>query len=339
MTVPNVAEAGPRPGTGSGLTRTFRCMAVDITVQLLQSRGDAELLADRTERLFRAVESACTRFDPSSPLMRANAAGEDWYEVPEICYAALLEAERAHRRTRGRFDPRVLTELTALGYDRSLPFGSGPLEFAAPPSARTGAGPATGTTLRFRLPWSPRFDAERSAVRIGPVPVDLGGIGKGLAVRWAGEILRGQAEAFLIEAGGDLLTCGQGPEGDGWRAAVEDPRGGPAPVAVLDVTDRACATSSIRLRAWRVAGRQVHHLIDPRTGAPGWAGLLSVTVLGRDAADCEVTSKALFLEGKSTIAKAAATGNFAALWVDEDGHIESSAALGAALLWEAPDGH
>ena len=96
---------------------------------------------------------------------------------------------------------------------------------------------------------------------LGPAPIDLGGIGKGLAVRWAMTALEGCGSSVMVEAGGDLATRGAGPEGTGWRAAVEDPlvpAGAPQrhPVAVLDVSDRAVATSSIRLRTWRVGGRR-----------------------------------------------------------------------------------
>jgi FAD:protein FMN transferase len=314
------------------LARRFVCMAVDVDIELVNPLGDAEALADRAEAIFRSVESSCTRFDPTSPLMLANAAGDGWHEVPEICYDALSEAASAHHVTGGRFDPRILLDLRELGYDRSLPFGSGPIELAAPVRS------AKSATLRFRAPWRPGFDPARTAVRIGRIPVDLGGIGKGLAVRWAADQLRGHAEAFLVEAGGDLVTAGPGPSGDGWRAGVEDPRGGTAPVAVLDVTDRGCATSSIRLRAWRVGGRTVHHILDPVTGEPGGAGLLSVTVVGEDPAAAEVWSKTLFLAGAAGIAVAAASRGLAALWVDEAGRMSISPAMSGHLLWSASDG-
>jgi thiamine biosynthesis lipoprotein len=312
--------------------REFRCMAVDVTIEIINACSDSAALADRAERVFRQVEESCTRFDPTSALMLANAAGDDWCEVPEFCYRALSEAAVAHRMTAGRFDPRVLCDLQTLGYDRSLPFGSGPVDLGP---AR---GDSTRMMLRFRAPWSPSFDPARGAVRIGPLPVDLGGIGKGLAVRWAAEQIRGQAEAFLVEAGGDLVTGGPGPDGDGWRAGVEDPRGGAAPLAVLDVSDRGCATSSIRLRSWRVGGRTVHHILDPLTGEPGGEGLLSVTVVGPDPAAAEVWSKTLFLYGAEGIGHAAELREIAALWIDVDGRVVASPAMRPYLLWQVSDG-
>jgi thiamine biosynthesis lipoprotein len=286
-----------RTSCSADITHVFRGMPVDVTVRLVGGRTNPRAAAEKAEAVFRSVEQACTRFDPASPLMRANAAADKWRRVPAVCFEALSEAAQAHTETGGRFDPRVLAELAALGYDRSLPFGDGPVELGRR------AGSHQGRALRFRSAWCPEFDRSRSAVRIGPFPVDLGGIGKGLAVRWAADCLGRPADSFLIEGGGDLITMGPGPQGDGWHAAVEDPRGGDQPLAVLDVTDRACATSSIRLRTWRMNGRLVHHLLDPLTGQPGGAGLLSVTVLGTDPAWAEARRKSCSSRAASTSAR------------------------------------
>ena len=109
--------------------------------------------------------------------------------------------------------------------------------------------------------------------------------------------------------------------------AVEDPRGGPDPVAVLSLTDLGCATSSVRLRHWQVDGSPVHHLVDPRTGDPADTGLLAVTVVGPDVARAEVWSKALFLAGRGQVRRLADERGIAALLVDTDGVVGVSRAM------------
>ena len=300
-------------------------MASDVTVRVRGTDpADGRRLVDEALGVFSDVEVACTRFDPESPLMRANAHPDRWHRVPPLLYRALGEAFRAHQRTGGRFDPRVLRDLVGLGYDRSLPFEAGPVEV---PRCQAVARRAHG-------PWRPRFRGGPSlAVHLGGVPVDLGGIGKGLAVRWASERLAGRTAAHLIEAGGDCWAAGTGPDGPGWRVGVEDPLGGTEPLAVLELRDRACATSSVRVRAWRAGGRRVHHLVDPRTGLPGGDGLRAVTVVGRDPAEAEVWSKVLFLQGAAGIGEAARHHRVAAFWVDDDGAVGESPALSPFVLW------
>jgi len=309
-----------------GRSRTFRAMASEITVWNESAPAGSEDAVDTVAGIFAQVERECTRFDPASDLMRANAAGDSWCAVGGFCFEAIAEASRAHVRTGGIFDPRVLQSLVGLGYDRTLAFGSGVTEVRAVTGVRPG--PA-------RARWFPGLDRERSAVRIGPDPIDLGGIGKGLAVRWAAARLATEYPVFHIEAGGDGYFAGTGPAGEGWQVGVEDPEGGPAPLAVLTVVDMACATSSTRVRSWRVAGRPVHHLIDPRTGEPGTGALRSVTVVHPDPATAEVWSKVLFLHGRSGIADAAAALGVAAIWVDEQSGLEISEAAAPFVIWRA----
>lgn len=298
----------------------FRAMACAVEVQV--PAGAPRSLVDQVQQLFARVEAECTRFDPASDLMRANAAGNRWTEVGEFCFAAIDSAHRAYLATSGRFDPRVLTSLRRLGYDRTFP-GRDDQPLAGVIDSCRG----------IDADWRPQLDPDRRRVRIGPLPIDLGGIGKGLAVRWAAELLGSQATDFLIEAGGDCYLAGDGPAGPGWQVGIEDPDGGGAPVAVLGVREQAVATSSIRLRRWRSGATEVHHLIDPVTGRPADGDLASVTVLGADPAWAEVWSKTLFIAGAARIAGLAEQQALAAVWVGRDGWIGMSGPAAASVVW------
>jgi thiamine biosynthesis lipoprotein len=144
--------------------------------------------------------------------------------------------------TGGLFDPRILTDLERLGY-RGAPIGVAHGDAAGDDSA-TGPGPndversragldAPGSTTDWLL-----LDGRRPDVALG-APVDLGGIGKGLALRWAWHRLwpgfRAPVGAgALLEAGGDVVAAGPAPEGGPWLVGIEDasaggPSGAPDP--------------------------------------------------------------------------------------------------------------
>lgn len=306
---------------GGALKAETKAMGTTVSVQAYGAPGLEEAIEEAFS-LIRRFESECTRFDPASPLMVANATPARWVEVPPLCYEAIVEAERAHRLTAGRFDPRVLGDLVALGYDRSFELIAG------------GAG--GGRPRRrapFPAPWRPRLRAGR--VLLGEHPIDLGGIGKGLALRLAAGVLAPVAEGFLIEAGGDCYCAGRAPQATPWRLGIEDPSGGGEPVAVVELVDRACATSSVRVRKWVSGGRQVHHLVDPRSGLPGGRGVASVTVVGPDPATAEVWSKALFLEGAEGLGRLADRKGLAAAWVGSDGELSVSAAMERYVIWRS----
>ena len=303
-------------------------MASRISLQMSFGADDDRVSAAQSAEsaldVFHEVDRTCTRFDRGSDLMRANAAPDEWHQVSSWCLRALAEAHAAYRRTGGRFDPRVLDDLVRLGYDRSMTLG--------PPSPRT---PEALSSRDALPPWSPQFRRATSEVRLGDRPVDLGGIGKGLALRWAALQLGGVGRGLLIDAGGDCTCSGEPPDGGPWRIAVEDPLSRGNPLAVLAVTDGAVATSSVRIRSWDIAGVPVHHLIDPATGRPGGAGLSAVTVVDRDPATAEVASKCLFLAGRDGIAVAADHERLAALWVDAEGQAAWSPPMESHLMWVA----
>lgn len=313
-------------------------MASDISVRVPLRDGNGRLdsmmespsedvVIDAVHRVFHVfneVEQTCTRFDPMSPLSRMNAAPARWHSVPDFLSDAIAAAHAAYARTSGRFDPRVLGTLLSLGYRTSMSFQSGVVLPARPAPPKVAGSPP---------PWRPRFRKAIGHIHLGGTPIDLGGIGKGLAVRWSSQLLRKVTGDFLIEAGGDCYCAGGPSESERWRIGVEDPTGGSEPIAVLELRDRAVATSSTRLRRWHVGANEVHHLIDPATARPGGAGLLSVTVVAADPADAEVLSKVLFLEGADAIATMAKRRGIAALWVNRDGELTVSPSLGPMLLW------
>lgn len=274
---------------------------------------------------FTEVDRTCSRFNEESPLMRANRRPDAWHHVPATLYEAVREAHRAYQTTKGLFDPRILRDLEAVGYDRSLPFADGDVVT----HGSAGSRPAPS-------PWRPGFrGGPVPRLRLGEHPIDLGGIGKGLAIRWAARRLSQESADFLVEAGGDCVAYGSGPDGPGWRVGIEDPQGAEQPLAVVELRGLACTTSSTRFRHWRCDGAPVHHLIDPRTGRSGGDGLLAVSVLAEDPADAEVMSKTLFLRGAHGIVRAATRSGTAAMWVARNGETGATPAFLRHVIWSA----
>ena len=94
-----------------------------------------------------------------------------------------------------------------------------------------------------------------------------------------------------LDAGGDALLRGTGPDGQGWIVDVEDPADPTREVLTLRVRDRAVATSAPNRRRWRTELGRMHHLIDPGTGRPSESDLAQVTVLADGVEVAEVLAK------------------------------------------------
>jgi len=281
-------------------------------------RGSSARLWDEVLAEFAAVDASLSRFRDDSEITRLNrsAGGDQAMTASRRLSRALIAADRARRMTGGRFNPAVLADLDRLGY----------------------VGAAVGRAAR-RANASERPIARcADGIRLTDA-IDLGGIGKGLALRWAAaRIERGCPDAaFLLEAGGDLVARGRAPEGGPWLVGIEDPAGGSGPVAVARIDSGAVATSSVRITRWRSDGRDVHHLIDPATREPADGGLLAVTVAHRDPAWAEVWSKALFVAGCAGVAPLARERGLAAWWVPTDGTTEMTPAARQITTWVAAE--
>jgi thiamine biosynthesis lipoprotein len=312
------------------LAVTFTSMASDIEIRVVDPARGAQEAVDRAVAEIDAIATHLTRFDPESALSKANRAPDAWHEVPAVLADAISAAHSAHRVTQGLFDPRVGSTLAAWGYDKSFE------RIQTEAVGKTSWDIDIHRTLRgapvARATWKPTITG--TVIHLGGSPIDLGGIGKGLAVRHAAAALADAGRSVLVDAGGDEWLAGPGPDGDGWKVGVEDPLGRDEHVLVLAVTDLGVATSSIARQRWTVRGVPVHHLVDPRTQTPGGAGLAAVTVLHPDPAWAEVWSKTLYLTGAADIAASAAALDLAAAWVTVDGEIGLSAAIRPFVLWQ-----
>jgi len=272
---------------------------------------------------FEAADAAMSRFRDSSELTRFNrlAGTGRALVVSRRLRIGLIAAERARRVTEGRFDPRVLDDLDRLGY-RGAPLG----------------GPAAGDRAGQPARLGPAVrNAGRGALVVDH-RIDLGGIGKGLTLRWAAARLeRIGCATFLLEAGGDLVSRGRPPDADAWTVGIEDPtqNAGHLAAIVSGPSSGAIATSSIRINQWRIDGRVVHHIVDPATGESGGSGLQSVTVAGPDSAWAEVWSKVLFLAGRDGIVAEALARGIAAWWVDASGTLAMTPAARLTTAWVA----
>ena len=257
-------------------------------IELLLDADADECVFDAAELEFERLEQVMSRFRPDSELSRLNACGSldvspDLAEVIELAVAARV-------RTGGRFDPTVHDAVAAAGYDRTF------VEVDPDSDEEPGTAACGG-----------RIDVDGLHVALEPgYRLDLGGIGKGFAAERVAQRLA-LAGPCLVNAGGDIAVRGVPADGV-WPVGVED---GPT----LGLAGAGLATSGRDRRRWRRGTRELHHLIDPRTGAPAETDLVRVTAIGHDAVDAEVLAKVLLLQGEA----AAAASGVPAVLVTADG--------------------
>ncbi|GAC1400784.1 MAG: hypothetical protein NVSMB52_14450 [Chloroflexota bacterium] len=264
----------------------FRAMNTDIALLSPHSGPHFEKAASLVRHAFWDVERCLSRFRVNSELCALNGAAGTPFRASPLLFEAVSLALRAAFSTDGVFDPTILPALEYAGYDQSFEL----------------MGASTGVPQRAS-PQTPTPDYRsihcRSATRTITLAagqrIDLGGIGKGLAVDRAIE-----ATSFLhdrcVAAGGDVAARGDAEPEQGWSIAIEDT--GNEESRPISIRDEAVATSSTRKRRWQADGEEQHHLIDTRTGRPSLSPLRSVTVVMSTCVQADVAAKTALLLGE-----------------------------------------
>jgi thiamine biosynthesis lipoprotein len=152
--------------------------------------------------------------------------------------------------------------------------------------------------------------------------LDLGATAKALAAdRAAQRVTAATAAGVLVSLGGDLSVAGRVPAG-GWLIHVTDDHrsDADAPGQTVAISSGGLATSSTTTRRWRHRGEVMHHILDPRTGAPIHSPWRTVSVAAASCVDANIASTGAVVLGDAAPDWLAEHG-LAARLVATDGHV------------------
>ena len=245
------------------------------------------------------LDRQASRFRWDSEISVLNSSEGDTFIIGDGLADVLATAVAAAKCTEGLVDPTVGAALIAAGYDRDfaclVPDSPVPL----PPGV-----PSPG--------WSCVQLNGRLLQRPPGVVLDVGATAKGLgsdrAAR-AAYYAMGRSGGVLVALGGDIAVDGQCPKG-GWPLLVtEDPdSNGRQSIQMVRLEKGGVATSSVTCRRWRRGGRSLHHIIDPRTGAPAESLWRTVSVAAPTCAMANAFSTALIVGGDEALKWFSETG-------------------------------
>jgi FAD:protein FMN transferase len=247
--------------------------ALGTTVELVVTQAGAvdEARAVVTG-LIEEIDRAASRFRPDSELSRLNAADGQETVLSPLFARSLRVALDAAAWTQGVVDPTVGASVRAAGYDRTF-------------ERVDRHGPALLGVWRQAPGWQHiTLDETAGTVRVPQgVVLDLGATAKALACDLAVEaVVEAVGGGALLSIGGDVSVAGHAPE-QGWPvgcAHIADPsQPTSAGDQIVMLGDGGLATSGVRARRWQRGGSWLHHIIDPRTGAPSVTPWVTASVL------------------------------------------------------------
>jgi len=331
-----VGHAPPSsPGSGVGRWRRDSQALYHGIPVTLAACGCTDGVWDDAWQLLRDADGVFNRFAADSEIScLAGLPNADGAQLSPLLALGVRAALRALHMTRGAADASV-RPLVAL-WRHAVAAQEWP-DAAAIAHARA----------ECRLADAEVDDADRLRVdgSAWVADLDLGGVVKGVLVDLVAQrFAAAGVDDFLVQIGGETTVRGLSPTGGRWRIGVQHPLVGDAVwvVLVAPVAGLSCSTSADYRRGWTIAGVPVSHLIDPRSGLPASADLLTAHIAmagwGR-CGDAEALTKALALlaRDEADVAVRAVGGEWLHLDVEEDALVETRS-YGFAAFTDAGSG-
>jgi thiamine biosynthesis lipoprotein len=319
---------------------SFRSMGSDVRLivgpPLLRGLLTPAEAAARERRYIEDFARRLSRFRPESELCAFNADRLDEVPTSLLLRMAVAAGLWAAERSGGLVDPTLVSEIEAIGYERSQD-GSTPASLRA---ALAAAPPLRPAAPRADDRWRQiEIDHHSGTIRRPHgLRIDTGGTGKGLAADAVALRLRNYTR-FVVDCGGDIAVGGVDGQLDPFAIEVEHPLTGES-VHTLLIARGGVATSGLNVRIWRrTDGTFAHHLLDPSTGEPVWSGLIGATALAPSALEAETLSKWALLSGPDGARRVLA--EHGGVIVRDDGDVEligqvgDSGGLAASALGNA----
>ncbi|WP_370640847.1 FAD:protein FMN transferase [Prevotella sp. E13-17] len=226
-------------------------------------------LQKEIEEVLMAVDGEFSMFNEKSTVSHLNR-GEEWPQSE--MYKSLFQlAQTVNKDTEGAFDITVAPLVNAWGFG-------------------------------FKHEQLPTKEQVDSLLRVRD-QLDFSAIAKGFGCDEVARLLDAKGISdYMVEIGGEVVVSGKSPNDTPWRIGVMKPVDDSLHIdgemqAVLNITDKAMATSGNYRNFYYKDGKKYAHTIDPRTGYPVQLTLLSATVFADECAVADAYATSFMVMG------------------------------------------
>lgn len=245
-------------------------------------------LKKEIEAELKKVDVSLSMFNKQSVISRVNR-NED-VKVDDMFIDVFTLAQTISKETNGAFDITVAPLVNAWGFGFK---GKG----AMPTQAQV------DSMKQFIGYQTVSLSGRKVHKQKAQTMLDCSAIAKGYGSDVVARYLKGLGiNNFMVEIGGEVVTLGNSPKRVPWKIGVTKPTDDSLSTSqeletVLNVTDKAMATSGNYRNFYYNGGKKFAHTIDPQTGKPVQHSLLSATVLANNCATADGYATAFMVLG------------------------------------------
>lgn len=270
-------------------------LKMDTTVSLKVYGPDADAALEAAMKRIDEIEQIASISIDTSDVNRINqAAGKEYVKVHPEVLKMIKTAVKYSELTNGYFDITVgpLIKLWNIGSDvERIPSDSEIKDKL--------------TLVGYK---NISIDEANSSIKLMKegMSIDLGGIAKGFTNDEVIKVLKKyKITGALISLGGSsIYTLGEKPDGSLWSVGIQHPRKARNEgfLGIIRMNEQALATSGDYERYFIKDEKRYHHILNPFTGYPADAGVISDTIIiDSSVPDCnmlaDILTKITFVSG------------------------------------------
>ena len=228
-----------------------------------------EDLQPELEARMKEVDNALSMFNKESIISKVN--NNQPVELNEMFVEVFQQAQKISEDTNGAFDVTVAPLVNAWGFgfkNEQMPDKH-----------------AVDSLMAIVGYQKVSYDGKHIIKRDPRITLDCSAIAKGYGVDVVARLLEEKGiDNYMVEIGGEVVTHGISEKRVPWKIGVTKPTDDPLQEGnelqtVLNLTDKAMATSGNYRNFYYKGKRKYAHTIDPKTGYPVQHSILSATVL------------------------------------------------------------
>lgn len=247
---------------------------------------NGEDFSESIDSIFNVVNQSMSYYIPNSTISRINR--NETNQADDHFLTVLNRSLEIAEQTGGAFDPTISPLVNAWGFgveDRQKMTSS-----------------IIDSLKRIVGYQKVSVVGNRVIKSIPEIQFDFNAIAKGYTSDIAGQLLESKGiETYMVEIGGDLIARGLKPDGTAWRIGLERPAKDMFAEQdwdyMVEMHNRAVATSGSTRKYYEEGGQRFSHTIDPFTGRPVTHNLLSVSVFADDCTTADAFATAFMVMG------------------------------------------
>ena len=238
-------------------------------------------------RELEKVDEALSPFNKKSVITAVNNNND--IEVNDMFADVFLLAQKISDDTSGDFDITVAPLVNAWGF--GFKNGTQPTKYNI-------------DSLKNIIGYKKvRLEGRKVVKKDKRLMLDCSSIAKGYGSDVVARFLQKRGvKNYMVEIGGEIVTKGISPKRVPWKIGVTRPVDDSLSVSkelqsVINVTDKAMATSGNYRNFYYKNGKKYAHTIDPHTGYPVQHNILSATVIADNCATADAYATAFMVMG------------------------------------------